>query len=332
MDRRTRRSYIVGMSDDPNFPEAPRQSTAGEAPAPGDGDAASPRSLRRNVDDTVIAGVARGLGDRFDVDANIFRVLFVVLTLFWGLGVATYLALWVFLPRAEGASSLSRRPRPPVSTSHRLSVALTGAAIVVVAIVGVLALGATARHVAPSLSLLWLVFLVALAVVAIRTPARRLTLRRLFAITFLSGLSVTILLLGGLVAFLDSTGVALTGGNGVHNWQPTSISGVRSHYATEFGASTLDLSSVQFPRTGFTVDASVAAGVLRVVVPADAVVSVNTHVGVGTVTLTAAPMSPGPFSDVPGNLLTAHERAVAPHLVVDARVGIGHINVTRAAG
>jgi len=77
---------------------------------------------------------------------------------------------------------------------------------------------------------------------------------------------------------------------------------------------------------------SVAAGVLGVVVPAHAVASVNTHMGVGTVTLTAAPMSLHPFSDVPSNHLTAHERAVTPHLVEAARVGIGHINVTRAAG
>lgn len=320
------------MSDEADFTEASDQPDEARGPGPADeGDTVAPRSLRRNVEDKVIAGVARGLGDRFDVDANIFRVLFVVLTLFWGLGVAIYLALWVFLPRAEGTSSLSRRPRPPTSTSHRLSIALTAAVIVVVAMVGVIALGRTARHVVPSLSLLWLVFLVALAVVAIRTPARRVTLRRVFAVLFLTGLSATILLLGAFVGFLDSTGVALSGGNGVHNWQPTVLADVRQTYTTEFGTSTVDLSGVQFPRTGFTVSASVAAGLLQVVVPADAVVSVNTHLGIGMVNLMSPPQSPQDFSDVPTGDVTAQERASAPHLVVDVRVGIGHIDILRAS-
>src|SRR5487761_2529274 len=104
-------SYVGVMTD----VSEPSETSGAEVP--------SPRRLRRSMNDKVVAGVARGLGDRFDVDANIFRVIFVVLACLWGLGVAIYLAMWVFVPRAEGeAPTTSRRIHPPASTSRRLSI------------------------------------------------------------------------------------------------------------------------------------------------------------------------------------------------------------------
>ena len=290
----------------------------------------SPRRLRRSMNDKVVAGVARGLGNRFDVDANIFRVIFVVLACFWGLGVAIYLAMWVFVPRAEGEEpTTSRRIRPPTSTSRRLSVALLAGVVVVLIMLALLAIGGNHGHLAPSLALLWLVFLVALAVVALRTSARRLSLRRLFAVIFLAGLCVLILVVGAFVAFLDSTGVSMSGGNGAHVWQPTALSDVQHHYATEFGATTVDLAAVTFPPSGYIVNASTAVGIVRVLVPGNAEVSVTTHVGIGSVSYYQGLTGVRVFVSSPGPALSAAQLQRAPHLTLNAQVGIGRITILR---
>ncbi len=277
----------------------------------------------------VVAGVARGLGTRFDIDANIVRVIFVVLACVWGLGVAIYLAMWVFVPRAEDEEApLARRSRPPTSTSHRLSSVLVVGVIVALVLFALIATHGPGRAV-PSLALAWLAFLVALAVIALRTSARRLTFRRVVAIALLAGLSVLILAVGALVGFLDSTGVSLAGGNGVHVWQPTALSGVRHHYDTEFGGATIELTAVTFPASGFVVYGSTAVGTLRVVVPSNAVVSVTTHVGIGVVRYVQGADVTGAFAPFPAVGPNAVRRR-APHLVLDVRVGIGRLTLTRA--
>src|ERR1700689_2147549 len=58
-------------------------------------------SLHRSSTKKVFGGVAGGLAERFDVDANIVRVVFVVLALVYGLGIAIYLAMWALIPRSN---------------------------------------------------------------------------------------------------------------------------------------------------------------------------------------------------------------------------------------
>ena len=52
----------------------------------------------------MLAGVAAGLADYFDVDPTLVRVGFVVLSLMGGLAVPLYLAGWLLIP-AEGADT-----------------------------------------------------------------------------------------------------------------------------------------------------------------------------------------------------------------------------------
>jgi len=313
------RSYIVGMTD------APETMANEDVAAP------SPRRLHRSSNSKVVAGVAGGLGDRFDIDANIFRVILVVLSFFWGLGVAIYLAMWVFVPRAEGdGPSEEERIRPPVSTSHRLGIGLLAGVVVFLVMLALLIAGGPVRAAGPSLALLWLVFLVALAIVALRTSGRRITIRRLFAVVFLSGLSVLILVVGAFVGFLASTGVPLSGGNGAHVWQPTSVNDVRHQYATQFGGTTVDLAAVVFPATGYRISASTAVGSLRVTVPANAVVNVTTHVGIGSANYFWGSSEVNSLSALPSRGLSAAQLARAPHLSLDAQVGIGRITIVRS--
>ena len=58
--------------------------------------------LHRAGDGRMLAGVAQGLADYFDIDATLVRIGFVVLTLLGGLAVPLYLAGWLMIPE-EGA-------------------------------------------------------------------------------------------------------------------------------------------------------------------------------------------------------------------------------------
>lgn len=61
------------------------------------------KKLRRSLKDSVIGGVAGGLGEYFGTDPVIFRILFIVLTFTGGGGVLIYLLMWIFIPKAEAS-------------------------------------------------------------------------------------------------------------------------------------------------------------------------------------------------------------------------------------
>src|SRR5882672_5453118 len=62
-----------------------------------------PRPLKRlylSSSDRKIGGVCGGLGERFEIDPVLFRVVFVLLALACGLGILLYIVLWLLTPRA----------------------------------------------------------------------------------------------------------------------------------------------------------------------------------------------------------------------------------------
>lgn len=56
------------------------------------------RTLYRSRDNSVIAGVAGGLGEYFSLDPVIIRLLFVLAAIFGGFGIPAYIVLWIILP------------------------------------------------------------------------------------------------------------------------------------------------------------------------------------------------------------------------------------------
>ena len=309
--------------------EIPRTEHDGPVDGPGPNTPAArfPRRGTRRV----VAGVAGGIADRFEVNEYLVRAVFIALTFLWGLGVAAYLVLWALLPSAPLDDADPRaRERAPRSTSRRLGVVVTIALVVLVIVA--LSVSSPLHAVAPSVAAVWVVFLVVLSVVALRTPARRLTLRRIAALAVLVLASVIIVVVGGVVGFVASTGVALSGGNGNHVWQPTSLTDVRHVYRVEFGVGTLDLSTVRFPTTGYRIAVSVAVGNVRIVVPEDAVVDMTTSVGAGSAVALGGVVdgvATSPYSALPPGASTS-TLARAPRVSVDARVGIGRIFLMRA--
>src|SRR3954470_6081446 len=89
------------MSDDtPQNPE-PETPPAGETPPQRE-----PRRLTRSGSDSVIGGVAGGLGRYFGIDPILFRIGFVVLAFIGAVGVLAYLILLAFVP-SDGSERTS---------------------------------------------------------------------------------------------------------------------------------------------------------------------------------------------------------------------------------
>jgi len=92
--------------------------------------------LRRERRSRMVAGVCGGLGRHLDIDPVVFRILFVVLTFFGGLGLLVYAAAWLFIPRDGDQESEAQRLLTGGS-------ALAAVAITVVLVLGFMAMVST---------------------------------------------------------------------------------------------------------------------------------------------------------------------------------------------
>lgn len=72
-----------------------------------DSETSGRQSLRRAVTGRMLAGVAAGVADYFDVDAMIVRIVLVVLTFIGGAGIPLYLAGWLLIPEEGSNQSLA---------------------------------------------------------------------------------------------------------------------------------------------------------------------------------------------------------------------------------
>ena len=62
------------------------------------------RKLMRSTDDRLIFGVCGGLGEYFGIDPTVVRVVWVVASLLFGMGITgiiLYLILWLLIPPAS---------------------------------------------------------------------------------------------------------------------------------------------------------------------------------------------------------------------------------------
>ena len=65
------------------------------------------RQLRRSTDDKMLAGVAGGIARYLNVDVTVVRVIFAVLALLNGVGLALYVAAWLLIPEDGEDQSLA---------------------------------------------------------------------------------------------------------------------------------------------------------------------------------------------------------------------------------
>ena len=55
-------------------------------------------SFRRSKTDRMLGGVCGGLAKISDVESWVWRVLFVIMTVFFGISILAYLLVWIFAP------------------------------------------------------------------------------------------------------------------------------------------------------------------------------------------------------------------------------------------
>lgn len=60
--------------------------------------------LTRSNDDKWIAGVAGGLSETLGVDSTIIRIIFALVSVFYGGGILIYVVLWAVMPRPTGGT------------------------------------------------------------------------------------------------------------------------------------------------------------------------------------------------------------------------------------
>lgn len=61
------------------------------------------KKLYRSVEDKKIAGVCSGLGDYFDIDPTIIRLIWLAMIFAVGTGVLAYIIAWIIVPEKPAA-------------------------------------------------------------------------------------------------------------------------------------------------------------------------------------------------------------------------------------
>jgi phage shock protein PspC (stress-responsive transcriptional regulator) len=269
------------------------------------------KRLERSADDKMIAGVCGGLGRYFDLNPTVFRLGLVVLTLLGGAGLLVYIAAILVMPAQGEDASIAERA---LAQRRDHPVRLVALALVGVAIFVLLSRAGTW----PSAGAAWV--LVLIAGLAVRWASKDRRSRRLVvalaaaAVVFATAAVVAAL---STFAWFD---VSLSDGVGDRSYAPASAADVRHRYDLGIGKLKLDLSRVPTGQE-LHVEAKVGIGELRVVVPRDASVAVDSHVKVGSI-----------------SSLAQHDDGRNAHVVagggdklyLETRVGAGEIEVVRA--
>lgn len=60
----------------------------------------SKKRLRKSSRNKLVAGVCSGLADYLNIDVTILRIAWIILVLFYGVGILAYIILWIVMPRS----------------------------------------------------------------------------------------------------------------------------------------------------------------------------------------------------------------------------------------
>lgn len=357
------------MADEPRDPETPQDPPTGPTEPLGTGPerpdepaaGPQPRRLTRSADDRLIGGVAGGLGRYFAIDPIIFRIAFVVLTFFGGVGVLAYVGLLAFVP-SDGT------PNPQ---QNRL-VAVVGA--VALGVAAVVLLGGPVFLLGPILLPLALVVLVGMLIWRAAgggglggDPARvigRVALAAVIGIAAIGafvGVGAAAAFGGGVViaalaiaagvvliatafvggarwmivpalvlvlplAIVAAADISLDGGVGDREYRPSTMAELHDRYELGAGQLIVDLRDVDLPAGRTDVAIDVGIGEALVFVPDDACVSSDVHIGIGHAEVL------GRDSDgVDVAYAASAPDAGAPEVRVDGDIGMGALRVHRGS-
>jgi phage shock protein PspC (stress-responsive transcriptional regulator) len=305
------------------------------------------KRLERSRSDRMLAGVCGGLARTFGIHPAFYRVGFVVLTLIGGAGILIYLAAAVVIPDEGKQDSIAAeilrdardRPWPlvglglvatavvvllsrvtlwPRGDAAWILLLLAGLAIVVSTRRG--AHSAAAAAPPPEMPEAESTTVVAPPPTAVTEPSsRRWGVARIFLVTLGS---LVALLLVSVAIFLAIFPVHLSHGVGNQTFTPTGISDLRDTYRLGLGELRIDLRNVRLPVGETPLKARVDIGDLVVVVPASATVRAYGKARLGYVNVLGE-------EDDGRNVDESSVEVGKRVLVVDARVQVGSVRITR---
>jgi phage shock protein C len=71
------------------------------------------KRLYRSKNERMLGGVCAGLGEHFDIDPTVIRLVWAVITvLSIGTGVVVYIIAWILIPEEESGSSEQKTQNP----------------------------------------------------------------------------------------------------------------------------------------------------------------------------------------------------------------------------
>lgn len=94
------------------------------------------KKLYRSANDKILAGVCGGIGEYFDVDSVIIRLLWVIFTLMGGAGLIAYIIAAIIMPRnpvsspSEDAGTVDYSPGPEKKNNNRTTSLVLGAILI----------------------------------------------------------------------------------------------------------------------------------------------------------------------------------------------------------
>jgi phage shock protein PspC (stress-responsive transcriptional regulator) len=309
-------------------PPPPMEPPAWAPPPPPSGPEQRPQ-LHRSPSDKMVAGVCGGLAEYSGVDALLWRVGFVALTVAGGTGVIVYLLLWLLMPTdPAGPPGAPAAPRPragrapagPRSPVPRITVA----GLLIVIGVLVLLTRLTSWNLGPRgfLGAALLVVGAGLVVTAF-TPGRRSR--------------------GGLIVLGVLLSIALAvasvprhnwhwntdGGVGDHTYRPLSATDVHRNYDAGIGTTRLDLTALDLTGASTPVRTTIDGGVgkLLVLVPDSADVRVTVDEGLGHVDVLGNGSTDGYYRGTGSTSWTGDDH---PEFVINIDAGVGDVEVSRA--
>jgi phage shock protein PspC (stress-responsive transcriptional regulator) len=278
-------------------------------------DTPSIKRLERTSSDRVLAGVCGGLGRYFDLSPAFYRLGFVVLTLLGGAGILVYLAAVLVIPEEGKPASIAeqalaeRRDKPwPL-----IGLALAGVALAVLlarATIWPVAGGGWIVLLILGLGVLWVT----------RGSSRGRKLLRAAVATTVTLIALAATAVAVALAWFD---VSFDDGVGTHIYQPATASELHPNYSLGVGELRLDLSRIGPVTQERTVHARLGVGQIHVIVPPTMRVAVNANAKVGQLDI---------LNRHDGGRNASLSTGDGALLVIDARVGAGHVEVERAAG
>ena len=274
--------------------------------------------LRRSRTDKVIGGVSGGLAEYSGIDALLWRVGFVALTLAGGTGIIVYLLLWLLMPVGHG-TAVEKPPRPPAGPRSPVP-GITMAALLIA--VGLLALANTVFgwEVAPRIFFGTALLIIGLGLVAAAFSTGRTARGGLISLGI-------VLSLATIAAASEPWHAGGQNGIGDQTYREFDAASVQPVYSCGVGDCTVDLSDVDDLGRLITTRVEAGVGDVEVILPRSADVRVTVDSGIGNIEVFGQDDRNGGFFPGLGSRPWTGDGEPEFALTIDA--GIGDVEVSR---